>query len=134
MNKALVVVLLICVVIAVMLFQSGRDVATAKDTYQDEFIRMDIAPEQASAHTMKESAFTLTISHMSEEPVIGASLEVVLSMPGMFCGSFPAKVTETKPGSYVAVGIPVMRGEWQAEAHLQTDYKTRRVIYPFIVN
>ncbi|WP_240419443.1 FixH family protein [Paenibacillus periandrae] len=134
MNKALVVTLLICIVIAVMLFQSGRDMTMAKDTYQDEFIRMDIASEQASAHTMKESSFTLTITNMTGEPFSGANLEVVLSMPGMFCGSFPAKVTEAKPGSYVAVGIPVMRGEWQAEARLQTDDKTRRVIYPFIVD
>ncbi|CAH0119434.1 hypothetical protein PAE9249_01937 [Paenibacillus sp. CECT 9249] len=107
--------------------------AAASTLYIDESIRIDIGANTAPAHSMQEVEFIVTVSDVAGVPVGGQDLQVVLSMPGMFCGSFPAVVTERETGTYAAVGVPVMRGRWQAEVRVDMGGKQVRVGHPFQV-
>jgi len=105
----------------------------AKASYADGHLLLDMSKEQTDARMMKDVSFRIRIRDAEGNPVQGAAagLKVLLSMPGMFCGTVPAQVSETEPGVYTATGVPVMRGKWQAEAIYRTEDGAIRLLYPF---
>jgi hypothetical protein len=133
MKSFMIVLLLLCFVIGVILFRYSIDGDAVETSYQDEFIRIEIVPDLSDGQALKESTFTLTIVEPTGRPVSGADVQVILSMPEMFCGLFPATIVEANPGIYTAVAVPVMRGNWQVEALLNLDSRTIHVKYPFKV-
>lgn len=111
--------LLFCIFAAIILFRQFQDRSQAEAFYSDEQIRMEIQAAQSVAMPMKETAFQIFITELSENPVMSADLELNISMPDMFCGVFPAVIVESEPGVYTATAVPVMQGLWQAEAALR---------------
>lgn len=102
--------------------------------YEDDAVRIEIAGERSEASVLEEAAFRVTVADPSGEPVSGANLEIVLSMPSMLCGQFPAVVVEQEPGVYRATAVPVMRGNWQAEAKIELNGEMVRLHSPFKVS
>lgn len=133
MRKLLIILLLLCILIGVAVYFSSSKVISANTNFHNEIIQINIASDQAPALMMRESNFHITLSDLAGNPLSGQQLEVTFSMPGMLCGTFPATVAESQPGTYIATGIPVMQGDWQAEVSVHTNKENIKVAHSFKV-
>lgn len=120
-------VLFIIFIATVVVYRHNLDQTTAAGLYSDGQLHMEIQSLQSDAKVMKETAIQLSINRLPENPVTDADIELTLTMPDMLCGVIPTTVVETKPGVYIATGVPVMKGDWQAEAVLQWEGRPVKV-------
>lgn len=118
---------LFIIFIATVVVYHHMDQTTAAGFYSDGRLQMEIQSLQSDAKVMKETAFQLSIHKLPEYPVTNADLELTLTMPDMLCGVIPTTIVETKPGVYIATGVPVMKGDWQAQAVLQWEGRPVKV-------
>lgn len=125
--KWIIPVLLIIFIATVVVYRLTLDQAKAEGLYSDGKLHMEIQSLQPDAKVMKETSFKLSINKLPEKPVTEADIELTLSMPDMLCGVLPATIVETKPGVYIATGVPVMKGNWQAEAVLHWEGRPVKV-------
>lgn len=116
-----IVLLLLCMLAALIWFRQARAHPVAEARYADEQIRMEIQAVQAIARPMKETAFQVVLTQWPEAPISDADLALNITMPDMFCGVFAAEIVESEPGVYNAIAMPVMKGQWQAEAILRWE-------------
>lgn len=135
MKKIVFPLLLLLAVAGFAVYRSSLapSASAANAAFENDKLSLNMTKAQTEVRAMEAVAFEIRISDLQNGPVGGeaADLQVRLSMPGMFCGILPAEVKETRPGVYVASGMPVMRGEWQAEAVYRSDGETIRLRLPF---
>ncbi|GEM_PF-3778636 len=71
------------------------------------------------ASVLEENEFVITLARPDGTPIENAGLSVLLEMPGMLCGDYPFRLTETEPGTYVGQGVPLMPGLWKATLRVE---------------
>ena len=119
---------------AVVLWLFNRpQAAYGMTAFEGDGLRVQVADSSDVARVMEETSFTVSVNDEEGKPVSGAKMSIILSMPNMFCGEYEATITETSPGVYQAVGIPTMRGKWQAKLTLTEDGRKSVVTHLFKV-
>jgi len=139
MKKLLLLVLLLGAAVGVVIYTAqAQETQPSSTSYDNGELHIRIDSGKNVSKIMQRTSFTITVTDSSGNPVRAAKMQVVLSMPDMFCGVFPADITEEKPGSYSAVGMPVMKGSWQAKVTIaaapDSRYSDVTVAHPFQVN
>jgi len=139
MKKLLLLVLLLGAAVGVVIYTAqAQETQPSTTSYDNGELHIRIDSDRSTAKIMQRTRFTITVTDSSGIPVRAAKMQVVLSMPNMFCGVFPADITEEEPGSYSAVGMPVMKGSWQAKVTIDaapdSRYSGVTVAHPFQVN
>lgn len=76
-------------------------------------IELRYAPDPPVA--LKDTAFTVVVKDDKGGPITDATVEVDLSMPGMYHGENKPEMAETSPGVYEGKGILTMGGDWVAK-------------------
>ncbi|WP_239616619.1 FixH family protein [Cohnella mopanensis] len=123
--------LLIVLITGVFLLLPPAPNAAAKTDFQDGNVRMTVLSNEKIAERMKMSTFTLTLTDLEGNPIEKADLKVILQMPNMLCGNIPTDIVESKPGTYLISGIPVMQGSWEAQVSLRLPDKLIHLNHPF---
>jgi hypothetical protein len=93
---------------------------------------LQVQLDSGQATILKPNAFTVSIKEANQLPVSGATVNITLSMPDMFCGSSTAAAKEIEPGIYLGEGIPLMAGPSSAEVSIAFNGQTYKVQHPFL--
>ncbi|WP_424765652.1 FixH family protein [Paenibacillus sp. sgz302251] len=66
------------------------------------------------AKVLTNNTFTINITDDSGAPIRDVTLAIKLDMLSMVCGDVSFQLTETAPGQYTGMGVPLMAGTWKA--------------------
>lgn len=139
MKKLLLLIVLLSAGIGIVIFTAqAQETYPSSTSFDNGELHIRIDSDKNASKTMQQTTFAITVTDSSGNPVRAADMQVILLMPDMFCGVFPADITEEKPGTYLAVGMPVMKGSWQAKASIaaapDSRYSAVTIDHPFQVN
>ncbi|QHW35407.1 hypothetical protein GZH47_31390 (plasmid) [Paenibacillus rhizovicinus] len=136
MKKVLVVVLcLMALSVAAAYWKtSGDSAAPALHTeFEQADIRIDVQTESTDLKPMHEAHFDVTLTDSSGKRLTASKVEMTYAMPRMFCGQFNADVKQVTQGTYLAVGVPVMEGYWEAKITVVVNENRLTIKHPFRV-
>nr|WP_240546041.1 FixH family protein [Paenibacillus artemisiicola] len=100
---------------------------------EQNHLRIDVQTESTDIQPMHEARFAVTLTDAAGKHLPASEVEMTYAMPRMFCGQFNAEVSQLRPGAYLAVGVPVMKGSWEAKITVVFEKKRITMTHPFRV-
>lgn len=122
---------LAAIVLGALYLSQGDAQATSITRAVEDGIAVEIRSPDGPIEVLRENRFTVVLKDASGQPIRDAKLQMVMFMPKMYCGDFYARITETAPGVYEAVGVLPMRGKWKAELKIDQGGRTATVAHLF---
>jgi hypothetical protein len=132
-NGKLVFVSLIILIVAVSIYilLISKQKPQEKTILLTDFFNIQVKTATYPVKVLKENTFIVILHDNMDLPVQNASVSISLFMPHMLCGTYIVKLEQKEPGQYLGQGVPLMVGEWAADAYIQIGEKTIKVEHKF---